>query len=90
MTREQETRKEELKATIAEEIDKYYIELSTGLRGGTTKMSDIERMLGEAKAKFAELMQEGTGETITNTDPSDKKKSVQSVKEKCADTENQT
>ena len=73
MTQAQATRKERLKEELTREIDKYYESLTSGLNGWTIKIDDIERMMGEAKAKMTGLVSEATGETITRTEQPVKK-----------------
>ena len=71
--------KEQLKEELCKEIEKYYTELSTGLKDRTIKIDDIERMLGDTQTKIADAMTKSTGESITSTELHSKKNSAHPV-----------
>ena len=73
MSNAQRQQKEQLKKVLLQEIDRYYEEMTEGLQDKTIKIDDIERMLGDSKSRFGELIESATGEIVAST-PADYKK----------------
>ena len=62
--KEIEKQKEELKAKMCEEIEKYYEEIATRRANKSLKIGEIERMLIEKKAELSAMLIEATGEWV--------------------------
>jgi len=74
-----EKEKEELKAKMNEEIDKYYEEIKERRGKKSLKIKEIERMLVEKKAALNAMLTESTGEWVSEVEI--EKKSAESADE---------
>jgi len=79
--KEIERQKEELKAKICEEIDKYYEEIGKRRRNKSLKIGEIERMLVEKKAELSAMLTESTGEAISELEAEKKVRRVRAANE---------
>jgi len=74
-----EKEKEELKAKMNEEIDKYYEEIKERRGKKSLKIKEIERMMVEKKAALSAMLTESTGEWVSEVEI--EKKSAESADE---------
>ena len=72
-----EKEKEELKAKMNEEIDKYYEEIKERRGKKSLKIKEIERMLVEKKAALNAMLTESTGEWVSEVET--EKKTVENA-----------
>ena len=69
-----EKEKSELKKQINEEIDKYYEEITNGIKNKNLKIEEIERLLQEKKSSLSKMLLESTGKAVSEDET--KKKTV--------------
>jgi len=82
MRKEMEGQRERLKERVSNEIDKYYDEISNGLKNRTIQIG-IERMLVEKKEQVNELIREATGEAFTEDEAVIEKNDVRDAMSIC-------
>ena len=65
MNKDLEEQREQLKARISREVDKYYTNISDSIEAGKVRIEKMEQMLIETKAQINGLVNEATGQAYS-------------------------